>query len=116
MKGGFRTILAGASLAIMGASFAIPSTRPKSRPAEDPANVAPEPGHTRTRFGRRAKLRQAHAERVAEMADDPWRWSVELLTNHERNRWARAGYPGLQGKNVKQLEKWLRQHEAGRAA
>ncbi len=28
---------------------------------------------------------------------------VNKMTNHERNQWARAGYPGLQRKEVKKL-------------
>jgi hypothetical protein len=29
---------------------------------------------------------------------------VEKMTNHERSIWAKAGYPGLRGQNVKQLQ------------
>ena len=29
---------------------------------------------------------------------------VDKMTNHERNLWARAGYPGLRGKEIDKLE------------
>ena len=33
---------------------------------------------------------------------------VEKMTNHERNLWARAGYPGLKDKSTKALMPYAR--------
>lgn len=41
-----------------------------------------------------------HMPKFDLMAPDAFRLLVAMLTNHERNKWARAGYPGLKNRDA----------------
>lgn len=46
-------------------------------------------------------------ERGAKITDDAFRATVERMTNRSRNRWARAGYPGLRHRDVEPLRAFV---------
>lgn len=48
---------------------------------------------------------------------DEFQGIVNGMTNHERNQWARAGYPGLRpAHDEKLLHRWLLSHRAAGVA
>jgi len=38
--------------------------------------------------------------RIARAVDDEWYQLINAMTNHNRNQWARQGYPGLKRRDV----------------
>lgn len=112
-------IMAAASLMTMGALTGPmpPMTRPESPRLHVPFHIAQKSRRQRLRkaekfkrwknneAGRRANAEERQRIRYSRSPEEQrFHAIVAKMANHERNLWARAGYPGLARKSVVDLQ------------